>query len=99
MTSSPKLDDLIQYVTLYTQLQTLFHLYTLPFIFVYLGWIWTWSQFYGFLEDYEGGAIGIAAIGCVHILCCLACYWSVHVNCFFSCRKVSCWFGVFELLS
>jgi cation-transporting ATPase 13A1 len=64
-------------------------LYVLPFILIYTGWIYVWCGIYGFLEYYEGGFVGLAAIGCAQILCCLACYWSVHVNCFFTCRKVT----------
>ncbi|XP_063914226.1 endoplasmic reticulum transmembrane helix translocase [Zophobas morio] len=87
MSVTTKLDDLVQSVSLYTQKGTLFHLYVLPFIFIYTGWIYVWCGIYGFLEHYEGGFVGLAVIGCVQILCCLACYWSVHVNCFFTCRK------------
>lgn len=89
MTTKPKLDELIQYVAFYTQLRTLFHLYTLPFIFMYIGWIYGWCGIYGFDEHYEGGFLGLAIIGCIQILCCLGCYWSVHVNSFFTCKKVN----------
>jgi cation-transporting ATPase 13A1 len=89
MSVTTKLDDLVQSVSLYTQKGTLFHLYVLPFILIYTGWIYVWCGIYGFLEYYEGGFVGLAAIGCAQILCCLACYWSVHVNCFFTCRKVT----------
>lgn len=88
MTTAPKLDDLIQYVSLYTQLKTIFHLYVLPFVIIYSGWLYVWCGIYGFSEHYEGGFLGLAIIGCIQILCCLACYWSVHVNCYFTCRKV-----------
>ncbi|KYB27482.1 endoplasmic reticulum transmembrane helix translocase [Tribolium castaneum] len=87
MSVTPKLDDLVQSVSLYTQKRTLFHLYVLPFVFIYTSWIYVWCGIYGFFEHYEGGFVGLAAVGCVQILCCLACYWSVHVNCFFTCRK------------
>lgn len=88
MSVTTKLDDLVQSVTLYTRIPTLFHLYILPFLTIYLGWLYLWLGIYGFSEHYEGGFVGLAVIGCFQILCCLACYWSVHVNCFFTCRKV-----------
>lgn len=88
MTAAPKLDDLIQYVSLYTQLKTLFHLYVLPFVVIYGVWLYGWCGIYGFTEHYEAGFLGLAIIGCIQILCCLACYWSVHINCYFTCRKV-----------
>ncbi|CAH1284675.1 unnamed protein product [Diabrotica balteata] len=88
MSVTPKLDDLVQYVSLYTRLPTLLHLYLLPFILIYSAWLYLWLGIYGFYEHYEGGFVGLAVIGCLQVLSCLACYWSVHVNCFFSCRKV-----------
>ncbi|KAL3282728.1 hypothetical protein HHI36_005899 [Cryptolaemus montrouzieri] len=85
----PKLDDLIQSFSLYTRKKTLFHFYILPFIVLYSLWIYFWLGFVGFFEFYEGGFIGVAGIGCVQILCILACYWSVHVNCILTCNKAS----------
>ncbi|XP_023310344.1 manganese-transporting ATPase 13A1 isoform X2 [Anoplophora glabripennis] len=87
MSVTPKLDDLIQSVSLYTRIPTLFHLYVLPFILIYSGWMYVWLGIYGFTDHYEGGFVGLAVIGCLQILSCLACYWSVHINSFFSCRK------------
>ncbi|KAJ8917451.1 hypothetical protein NQ315_005498 [Exocentrus adspersus] len=87
MSVTPKLDDLVQSVSLYTRIPTLFHLYVLPFVLIYSGWIYVWLGVYGFWEYYEGGFLGLAIIGCLQILCCLACYWSVHVNSFFTCKK------------
>ncbi|XP_060516984.1 endoplasmic reticulum transmembrane helix translocase [Cylas formicarius] len=87
MSVTHKLDDLVQSVSLYTRIPLLFHLYTLPFLIFYPIWIYIWIGIYGFWEHYEGGFIGVAVIGIMQVLCCLACYWSVHVNCFFSCKK------------
>uniref|UniRef100_A0A1Y1KV49 Endoplasmic reticulum transmembrane helix translocase n=2 Tax=Photinus pyralis TaxID=7054 RepID=A0A1Y1KV49_PHOPY len=81
-----KLDDLVESVTLYTTIRTLFHGYNLPFILIYSVWIYTWCGVYGFAEFYEGGFVGVAGIGCVQILCCLCCHWSIHVKCFFTCK-------------
>ncbi|KAG5897443.1 hypothetical protein JTB14_002704 [Gonioctena quinquepunctata] len=87
MSVTPKLDDLVQSVSLYSRLSALFHLYVLPFIIIYSAWFYLWLGVYGFSEYYEGGFLGVAGIGVFQILCSLACYWSVHINCFFSCRK------------
>nr|CAI5866507.1 unnamed protein product [Callosobruchus analis] len=87
MTVNPKLDDLIESVALYTLQPTIIHLYVLPFIIIYSFWIYLWFGVYGFFDFYEGGCIVLAAIGCFQALCCLACYWSVHVNCFCTCKK------------
>ncbi|CAH1104950.1 unnamed protein product [Psylliodes chrysocephalus] len=87
MSGKPKLDDLVQSVSLYTATPAFFHLYVLPFIIIYSSWLYLWLGIYGFEEHYEGGFVGIAVIGCFQILSCLMCYWSVHINCFFSCRK------------
>lgn len=93
----PKLDDLVQSVTLYTTKATVFHGYVLPFIFVYPIWIYIWLGLYGFYEFYEGGFVGLAGIAFVQILSCLCCYWSVHINCLLTCKYVSIFF-FFELL-
>lgn len=89
MTVQNKLDDLVQNVSLYTSLQLLFHGYILPFIFLYGGWLYVWLGFYGFDQFYEGGMVGIAAIACLQILLCLCCHWSVHIQCFLTCKRVS----------
>ncbi|KAF2904876.1 hypothetical protein ILUMI_01293 [Ignelater luminosus] len=86
MTINPQLDDLVQSVTLYSNVNTIFHGYILPFIILHCGWIYVWCGVYGFLEFYEGGFVGLAAIGCVQILCCLCCHWSVHIRCMFTCK-------------
>ncbi|XP_048520612.1 endoplasmic reticulum transmembrane helix translocase [Dendroctonus ponderosae] len=87
MSVTPKLDDLVQSVSLYTRIPTIFHLYLLPFLLLYSVWMYLWIGLWGFSEHYEGGFVGIAAIACVQILANLACYWSVHIKCFFSCKK------------
>ncbi|CAG9767898.1 unnamed protein product [Ceutorhynchus assimilis] len=87
MSVTPKLDELVQSVSLYIRIPTIFHLYLLPFLVFYLVWIYLWIGLWGFYEHYEGGFVGIAVIGCIQILACLACYWSVHINCFFMCKK------------
>ncbi|CAH0556443.1 unnamed protein product [Brassicogethes aeneus] len=87
MSVTPKLDDLVQSVTLYTLKPTVFHLYVLPFLLIYTGWLYAWLGVYGFNEHYEGGFVGLAVIAFFQILCCLTCYWSVHINCIFTCNK------------
>ncbi|XP_066142294.1 endoplasmic reticulum transmembrane helix translocase [Euwallacea fornicatus] len=87
MSPKVKVDDLIQSISLYTPTSSLFHLYLLPFVILYVLWTYLWIGIWGFWELYEGGFIGIAVIGCIQILCCLACYWSVHIKCFFTYKK------------
>lgn len=89
MTVKPKLDDLIQSVTLYSNVNTLLHGYVLPFVIIYSGWIYVWGFIYGFSDFYEGGFVGLSTIACLQILCCLCCHWSVHIRCFFTCKWVS----------
>ncbi|KAK4879876.1 hypothetical protein RN001_008022 [Aquatica leii] len=86
MTVKPKLDDLVQNVTLYSNVKALFHGYVLPFFVLYCGWVYVWCGIYDFYEFYEGGFVGIAGIACVQILCCLCCHWSVHIRCVFTCK-------------
>ncbi|KAJ8952493.1 hypothetical protein NQ318_003289 [Aromia moschata] len=52
-----------------------------------ISWLYGWIGIYGFSDHYEGGFVGLAVIGCLQVLCCLACYWSVHINCFCTCKK------------
>ncbi|XP_030752432.1 manganese-transporting ATPase 13A1 [Sitophilus oryzae] len=87
MSVIPRIDDLVQSVSLYTRLPFIFHLYLLPFLILYPIWIYLWIGLWGFWDHYEGGFVGLAIIGCMQILSCLACYWSVHINCFFTCKK------------
>ncbi|KAF7269070.1 hypothetical protein GWI33_017828 [Rhynchophorus ferrugineus] len=87
MSVTSRVDDLVQSVSLYTRLPIVFHLYLLPFLILYPVWIYLWIGLWGFWEHYEGGFVCLAAIGCIQILSCLACYWSVHINCFFTCKK------------
>lgn len=87
MTITTKLDDLVQSVTLYKFNKTILHLDILPFVLIYSIWIYVWIAVYGFWDFYEGGFVGIAVIACNQILCCLGCFWSVHVNCFMKCLK------------
>ncbi|XP_044750487.1 endoplasmic reticulum transmembrane helix translocase [Coccinella septempunctata] len=89
MTAIQRLDDLIQSVSLYTRKSTLLHFYIFPFLIFHSLWIYFWIGILGLNEFYEGGLIVVAGIGCAQILCVLACYWSVHVNCFFTCNKAS----------
>lgn len=80
-------DDLVDSATMYTGMNLLFHGYVLPFLALYSGWIYIWLTWWGLWEFYEGGMVGIAAIGCLQILVCLCCHWSVHIRCFITCRR------------
>lgn len=83
-----QLDDLVQSFSLHTHTNVLFHAYSLPFLVIYVLWLYLWATF-GFSEFAEGGFVGIVGIAFVQILCSLCCYWSVHINCLFTCKSVS----------
>lgn len=83
------IDDLVQSVSLHIPRQFLLHGYILPFLTLYGGWLYAWFFIYGIEEYYEAGLIGVAVIGLLQILSCLCCHWSVHVQCFLTCKSVS----------
>lgn len=83
------LSDEIQYISLYNLRPIILHFYLLPFIPLYLTWLYVWVVMYGVNEYFEAGLIVLAIIGCVQILSCLFCHWSVHVRSFFTCSSVS----------
>lgn len=89
MAGTSSIDDLVHSVQLYSNRKLIFHGYVFPFVILYLSWVYVWIFLYGFWEHYEGGMVGIAAIGCLQILSCLFCHWSVHVHCVFACNRVS----------
>lgn len=85
----PRIDDLVQSVSLHKLRPIIFHGTIFPFIFPYLGWFYCWLFVYGMDEFSEAGFVGTAGIAVVQILSCLCCYWSVHVQSFLTCKKVS----------
>lgn len=88
MRGDTRIDELVQSVTLYAPRPIVFHGTVLPFIFLYSIWLYIWMYVYGFHEFSEAGFVGIAVVGILQILSCLCCYWSVHIQCFLTCRKV-----------
>ena len=84
-----RVDDLVQYVTLHTPSHVLLSGSTLPFMGLYAVWAYLWVAVYGIEEYWEAGLLTLAGIGFVQILVCLCCFWSVHVQTFLNCRKVS----------
>ncbi|KAK9509934.1 hypothetical protein O3M35_004821 [Rhynocoris fuscipes] len=85
----PRVDDLVQSVTLHKLRPIIFHGTIFPFIFPYLGWFYCWIFVYGMEEFSEAGFVGTAVIAVVQILSCLCCYWSVHVQSFLTCKKTN----------
>ncbi|XP_068689455.1 endoplasmic reticulum transmembrane helix translocase-like [Montipora foliosa] len=79
------LNEEIEYVKLYRIRPVLLHLYLLPFIPIYVAWLYFWTVVYGVNEYFEAGLIALAVVGLLQILSCLFCHWSVHVRCFFTC--------------
>ncbi|PSN36028.1 Manganese-transporting ATPase 13A1 [Blattella germanica] len=87
MVGETRIDDLVQSVSLHVPRQFLFHGYILPFLILYATWLYGWVFVYGAEDYYEAGLIGIAVIGLLQILSCLCCHWSVHVQCFLTCKN------------
>lgn len=85
----PRVDDLIQSISLHTPNPLLLHGTILPFIFLYGVWFYFWVFVYGVSEYYEAGLVTLVGIAFVQIFTCLCCFWSVHFRAFTSCRKVS----------
>lgn len=84
-----QLDELIQYVTLHKSNPVILHGSILPFCIVICAWGYLWMFVYGIEEHYEAGLVSLAAIGCLQVLLCLCCYWSVHIQTFLNCRRVN----------
>lgn len=81
------IDDLVHYVTLHKVNPMALRAIVWPFVALYmicLAFIYQTDA-----ENYEFGFIALAAIGCIHILTVLCCYWSVHIAAFLNCRKVT----------
>lgn len=97
MTVDHRIDELVQSVSLYAPRPIVLHGTVLPYIFLYSIWLYTWMGVYGFQDFSEAGFVGIAGIGILQILSCLCCYWSVHIQCFLTCKKVIYLFYAFKL--
>lgn len=85
----PRVDELIQSISLHTPFPLLFHGTIFPFLFLYGFWLYSWVFVYGVEEYYEAGLVTLIGIAFVQIFTCLCCFWSVHFRAFTSCRKVS----------
>lgn len=88
----PRVDDLIQSISLHTPIPMLLNGTFLPFLFFYGSWFYFWVFVYGVEEYYEAGLVTLVGIAFVQIFTCLCCFWSVHFRTWTSCRKVSCHF-------
>ncbi|XP_055595293.1 endoplasmic reticulum transmembrane helix translocase [Uranotaenia lowii] len=84
---SGSLDDLVQYVTLHVPTPVALSGSVLPFMLIYALWLYLWVFVYGVEEYGEAGLLALAGIGFVHVLVCLCCFWSVHVQTFLNCRS------------
>ena len=74
------IDDLIQSLSYHNLRPWILHGYALPFIALYLVWLYIWLFIQGYEENYEVGLVGIAVIGFIQILTSLFCLWSVSVK-------------------
>lgn len=89
--AATSLDELIDRVSLHKRNPVALHGTTLPFVVVIGIWLYLWAFVYGIEEHWEAGLVSLAAIGCLQVLLCLCCYWSVHIQTFLTCRTVSNW--------
>lgn len=84
-----QIDDLVKYVTLHIPNPLILNGTFFPFLFLYAFVVYFWIFIYGFNDYYEMGLIAMVGTACLQILTSLCCYWSVHINSFLNCRKVS----------
>lgn len=85
----PRVDELIQSISLHIPNPVVFHGTVAPFMIIYSSWLYLWVFVYGVNEYYEAGLVTLVGIAFVQIFTCLCCFWSVHFRAFTSCRKVS----------
>lgn len=91
MKNSGQIDDLVQYVTLHRPRPVLLNGSVFPFIVIFGVWLYLWVFVYGLDSEahYEAFLVILVVIACVQILVCLCCFWSVHIQTFLNCKKVS----------
>lgn len=87
--TSPRVDELVQSVSLHNARRWMFNGYIMPFMILESLWISCWTFVYGIDEYYDAGLVGIATIGVLQVLLCLCCQWSVHIHTFVNCSSVS----------
>lgn len=87
--SRPRVDELIQSISLHVPNPLVFHGTVAPFFLIYGSWLYLWAFVYGVNEYYEAGLVTLVGIALVQIFTCLCCFWSVHFRTFSSCRNVS----------
>ena len=85
----PRVDELIQRISLHTPNPLVLHFTIFPFILLYSCWLYCWIFVFGLDEYYEAGLVALVGIAFVQIFTCLCCFWSVHFRTFTSCRTVS----------
>jgi len=81
-------DELVSRCTLYRARHWAWHGHVAPFVLAYAGWAYVWTFVASAGDHREPCLISLAAIGCVQILLCLSCHWSVHVMAAMTCGKV-----------
>ena len=86
---SRSIDDLIQSMSYHNLRPLILHGYALPFVALYLVWLYIWLCIQGYEENYEVGLVGIAVIGFIQILTSLFCLWSVSVKVLLTTSPVS----------
>lgn len=88
-----QLDDLVQYVTLHVIIPFPLGGNLLPFIILYILWLyWNIGIFIEGLDSdqYSDSAFfSLLGIAFLQLFVALCCFWNVHIKTFLHCRKVS----------
>lgn len=84
------LDELIDSVTVYKTLPLYFHGEVFPFLGLYCLTVYLGLYVYDYEEYGEIFMLVVGVLALLQVLTCLCCFWSVHIRCFLSCRKVIC---------
>ena len=84
------IDELVDSVTIYKALPLYFHGGIFPFVACYVVTIYFGLYVYDYEQHGEIFMLIISVLALLQVLACLCCFWSVHVRCFLSCKKVNC---------
>ncbi|XKL67641.1 hypothetical protein PGB90_003132 [Kerria lacca] len=82
------IDELVDSITIYKTLPLYFHGEVFPFLGLYIITVYFGIYVYDYEEYGEIFMLLIAVLAVLQVLACLCCFWSVHIRCFLSCRKV-----------
>ncbi|XP_065199727.1 endoplasmic reticulum transmembrane helix translocase [Planococcus citri] len=82
------IDELVDTVTIYKNLPLYFHGGIFPFVGSYILALYFGIHVYDYEKYGEIFLLIVAILAALQVFACLCCFWSVHIRCFLSCRKV-----------